>query len=201
MINIKNEIYSVIKSIFVFLISNIILDFYKNRFDISKINLDSLVSTFVEYWWILAVIFILSFLRFKMHEKPHKIKYHHRYGEFKAKGPIWHDGKIWEIVVEEINPLINFNKESNIHYYVNSPRCPNRINNGELCLNELHLIDIGVCYLEKCDNCSFKRFTLKSHGREKSEILTKIEALILRKKSQIEYWEDLVELLKDEKKL
>lgn len=198
---IKNRLYNVIRSIFVALISNILFDLCKKEFNILKINLNSLISTFVEYWWLILIIFILSLLRFIMNEKPHKLNYHHRHAEFRGECAIWHNGRIWEIVVEEINPLITYNtEEPNIHYYIKMIRCPNVLNNDELCLNELYLIDIGICYLEKCDNCSFKRLTLKSHDKEKLEILTKIDALIMRK-GGINDCYDLLKLLYDEKKL
>ena len=199
--NNKNGIYNVIRSIFVALISNILFDLYKNEFNILKINLDSIISTFMEFWWLILIIFILALLRFKMNEKPNKINYHHRHAEFRGVCSILHDGRIWEIVVEEINPLMTYRTaESNIHYYVKMIRCPNILNNDELCLNELYLIDMGFCYLEKCDNCSFKRLTLKSHAKEKSEILTKIDALIMRK-GRINDCNDLLKLLYDEEKL
>lgn len=180
--NIKHEIYNVIKGVVISLIANILIDFYKNKFAISKITFDSLISTFVEFWWLVLIIFILALLRFKMNEKPHRKNYSHPKAEFRGKCPILYDGGIWEIVVEEINPLITYKTgESTIHYYVDKLRCCNELNNGELCLSELYLTDIGFCYLEKCGNCSSKRLTLKSHAREISEILTKIDALIMRK--------------------
>ncbi|MBP3792155.1 MAG: hypothetical protein ILA26_09010 [Methanobrevibacter sp.] len=198
--NIKNEIYNIIKGVIVSLIANILLDFYNNDFSISKMTFDSLISTFVEFWWLVLIIFILVLLRFKMSEKPHKINYHHRHAEFRGRRPILHDGGIWEIVVEEINPLFTYNtSESNINYYVDKIRCCNELNNGELCLSELYLIDIGFCYLEKCDNCSFKRVTLKSHDREISEILTKIDALIVRKDIKDCY--ELLDVLSNEEEL
>ncbi|WP_296883926.1 hypothetical protein [uncultured Methanobrevibacter sp.] len=198
--NIKNEFNNVIKGILVSLISNILLDLYKHEFSISKINFDSLISTFVEFWWLVLIIFILALLRFKMKEKPHKINYHHRHADFVGRCPISHDGGLWEVVVEEINPLITYNTgESNIHYYIDKLRCTNKLNNGEPCLSELYLIDIGFCYLEKCDNCSFKRLTLKSHEKEISEILTKIDALIIRK--SIKDCDELLDVLCNEKKL
>ena len=49
--NIKNEIYNIIKGVIVSLIANILLDFYNNDFSISKMTFDSLISTFVEFWW------------------------------------------------------------------------------------------------------------------------------------------------------
>lgn len=199
--NIKNEFNNFIKGILVSLMSNILLDLYKNEFNISKINFDSLISTFIEFWWVVLIIFNLALLRFKMKEKPHKINdYHHRYAEFRGRCLISHDGGLWEVVVEEINPLITYNTgESNIHYYIDKLRCINELNNGEPCLSELYLIDIGFCYLEKCDNCSFKRLTLKSHDREISEILTKIDALIMRK--GIKNCDELLKTLSNEEKL
>lgn len=194
--NTTNEIYKIIKSIFVALITNVILDLYKNEFHILKINLNSLISTFMEYWWLILIIFILALIRFKMHETPNKKNYKDPDAKFIGSGPILHNGRIWEIVVEEINPFMNLNNKSNIHYYVNAPLCHNKLNDNELCFSELYLKDIGFCYLEKCDNCSFKRLTLKSYGQEASEILTKIDALIRRQRGKIEDCHDLIELLK-----
>lgn len=196
--NVKYRIYNFLKSIIIALISNILFDLYKNEFNILKINLDNLISTFVEIWWLLLIIFIFALLRFKMNEKPIKSNYPHPYSEFRGLCPILHNGRIWDIIVEEINPLITYKTaESNIHYYIKSVRCPNELNKGVLCLNELYHIDMGFFFLEKCYNCSFKRLTLKSYDKETSEILTKIDGLII-KKSIIDCY-DLLKVLHNEK--
>lgn len=63
-----------------------------------------------------------------MHETPNKTNYKHPNAKPISKSPFFHECRIWEIVVEEINPFINLNNESNIHYYINAIRCPNKLN-------------------------------------------------------------------------
>ena len=136
-----------------------------------------------------------------MSEKPKHVMYSHPHSEVVGKGLILHNGKFWEVVVEEINPLVNFNNDFNIHFYITIPRCISILENNLPCLHELNLIDLGICYLEKCDNCSYKRLTLKSHKKERSEVYLKIDALITRNNSKINNCYDLINLLNDEKEL
>ena len=107
-------------------------------------------------------------------------------------------------IIPTIYNINEINKESKIGEYDNESGIfilPNNLSCSKKELKEdgIYLIDIGFCYLEKCDNCSFKRLTLKSHDKEISEILTKIDALIIRK--SIKDCDELLDVLCNEKKL
>lgn len=197
MIEFRQSIWNIIKSLIIDFISGLLINYIYNGFDFSKFDLNSFSLIFKEFWFVFVIIFVLSLIYFKVHEKPRFLYIPHSKAEYFDEGYIIHNNIIWKIVVEDINPLYDFENPFTYHYYISKPLCLNCALKENPSLVKLERNDLLFFYLEKCYKCNNKKIRFKSFNKERYGLQILIDGEIEASPKKIYTANDLVNLLKN----
>lgn len=156
-------------------------------------DLNSLISFFNRNLNIISIIFIIFLILFYQRKRiTEKWELYEPHPKATPYGTSFflYKNLLWEICIEHSEYI--YEKPPYFNYYIGRALCPNPIKN-RACLTPLVISDKLMAYTEYCANCKKKYLRFRGYEKDKYEIQTIIDSLIL--KNNIQKAEDLADII------